>query len=502
MSSAYQNMINSALQQGRALASAGVEKTASDPSSIEGLIKEGEEVANALEYMAIASVDDGTAVGTAKADMVKDFFKAASKQRHNIPAGTPVPHGTTQVRGTQAIAPSNGKRRIASQNGGAPVVSTAPSGPGMLESFKQAQTGQPTLEDILFNKQAMSPSYSDPQVSAAHQYTNTTNRNENRVRSVLGSNSSAENFQRRDVHGSNIRARLSEAFGATNDSLADSTASRLFPQAHARGGMKKTAGTSRTRQRLARLGKSASAQPFMQSVAGRALGGGALGAAAGGIGGYAAGGDAQSAMLGAGLGAAGGAATGGLMQRGALQQVGHQQGAYDDITRALQAGGHQGTDPAQIKAMEEAAAQASDAGAQAPGSMWNPMNWFKGRQPQQAAPSEQEIMMAKRMEGANDLEQLNPEQAAEWQKRMTEGENAFGQVGQQLTPEQIKAIQANQEALQAAQAGAQGMGMPMGVAASGGALLGLGAGVMGGQQKQANSPLSGRSRLRQMQRGL
>lgn len=242
MSSAYQSMIDAALRNARAMASTGVEKTASEQPN--DLYKEASELANALEYMAITSVDDGTAAGVAQSDMIKDFFKQASKQRMGA-----VPHGSTSSVGVQSIAPSKGKLRL-NETQSALNVTSGPNTTGnhMLESYKQA-----SLYDILMGKHAEH----SPAQYTSDEYLSISNANENSVRGVLDSNDSVVGFQRRDVHGNNIRARLAEAFSHTNDSLSDQTASAIFPQATAAGGLKKTASSRNRLEKLAYRGRLA-----------------------------------------------------------------------------------------------------------------------------------------------------------------------------------------------------------------------------------------------------
>jgi len=444
MSSAYQSMIDAALRNAQAMASTGVEKTASDPNDF---YKEASELANALEYMAISSVNDGSPAGIAQSDMIKDFFKQASKQRMGVP------HGSTAATGTQGIAPNQGKLKLNQTRNALQVSSSMDStGNTMRESYKQA-----SLYDILMGKQAEAGCETPPQYTA-DTYLDVNNSNENSVRSVLDTNESAAGFQKRHVHGDNIRKRLSEAFAGTNDSLSDATVQQIFPQAYAAGGLKKTASATRSR-----LNKMANVGQFMNTVGGRALAGGGMGAAVGGLGGYMAGGDAKSALMGAGIGAAAGAGGAALMQRGAKAE----QLAAE---RAMALKGK--VNPA---GLENSIAQQRKA--------------LEGLQGEQLAAAQKQLNISEgALRGAKSMEGMTAEQLAALEK----SEQMAGLLGQDASKLQELAL-----ARQAASAG--GMGGQLGVAAGAGALTGIGAGAMAGKEASA---LSARSRLRKMQRGL
>lgn len=450
------------------MASTGVEKTASDTNDF---YKEASELANALEYMAISSVDDGTAAGTAQSDMIKDFFKQASKQRLGVP------HGSTAVMGTQSIAPSHGKMKLNRTLNGLQVTSGPnTTGNHMRESFKQA-----SLYDILMGKEAADGCVSPAQYTA-DEYMEITGANENSVRGVLDSSASVAGFQRRDVHGSNVRARLAEAFAHTNDSLSDASAQAIFPQAYAAGGLKKTA--SATRSRLSKM--AAAPSQFLNTIGGRALAGGGLGAAVGGVGGYMAGGDTQSALMGAGLGAAAGAAGGGLMQRSAAKAVGAAKGEQLLADQAMALKQFKGV-PGQ-KDMTKLEAEI----AKRQKALENTA--LKG----DALKAEQDAIAALQAQqrGGASLGGMSAEQLAALQK----GETMTGLVGQDAAKLQELALQRAQNTAHARTALEGGLGGQLGVAGGAAALGGLGAGMMMGN-KQA-SALSSRSRLRRMQRGL
>lgn len=471
MSSAYQTMIDAALRNGAAMASTGVEKTASDPND---MYKEASELANALEYMAISSVDDGTAAGVAQSDMIKDFFKQASKQRMGVDAPA---HGSTAAAGTQGLAPQQGRTILNKTQPGLVVSSSLDSkGKTMLESYKQA-----SLYDILMGKHAAHGEHISPMQYTSEEHLAVNNSNENSVRSVLDTNESAAMYQKRDVHGSNIRSRLAEAFAGTNDTLSDATVQSIFPQAYSSGGLKKTAST--TRNRLNKLGAAPAA--FTNQILGRAAIGGGAGAALGGIGGYMAGGDAKSALTGAAVGGTAGALGAGLMQRAAAKNVAAaKQGVTDAEMLAMQQGKMPGM-PTQSAEQIAKALEKEQKGLQGleGAKLTEAQKRISGLQEQ-----ERLLNLQAQVKGMN-AEQLEQLQAAN--PGIFEGKTV------------AEVLKARQDLVNPARAALEeGMMAQGGVGAAAGALGGIGGGMMMGGQKQASSPLSARSRLRKMQRGL
>jgi hypothetical protein len=107
-----QSLIDSALATAKARLSAGVErmnKEAAAPG--DEFTKEAAEVANALEYVALNAVDDGSAAGTARREMVEDYLKKSAA------AHAPKQSATT-TSGTQSQVPSSSKKKV--QPGGTP----------------------------------------------------------------------------------------------------------------------------------------------------------------------------------------------------------------------------------------------------------------------------------------------------------------------------------------------------------------------------------------------
>jgi hypothetical protein len=242
--STYRSMIDEAMATARNRLNAGVKVASADTTAT----KEASELANALEYLAISAANDGTTVGSVREEMLRDFFKQAQ-------AAGSVPHGATAASGVQAQAPEAGKTKLAPQGlvGGArPVESTAPTGQGPKESFKQA--GNQTLYDILMGNKTAG---ADPVVSSSTEdMANPGSANENVNASQLKSEAGIVAMSKREAKKP-TRARLAEVFSHTSDSLSQETAQKLFPQANAGAGGVKEA--SLTRTRLTEISKQASA---------------------------------------------------------------------------------------------------------------------------------------------------------------------------------------------------------------------------------------------------
>jgi hypothetical protein len=231
----YRSMIDQALETARARAHTPAEtaKVASAPGSF--LIKEAEEIAGALEFLSL-SASGGDAVAAFRQEMIRDFYKTATSS----PAQSP-----TVATGTQGIAPSEGKTRLAPKGlvgGNSPAQGSAtPEAKDgekpLRESFKQA--GGQSLYDVLMNNKTAGmggPSEHDSETMAG-----VSTQNENSTyRKTLHTNDGPVNANRRDLK-KNTRARLSEAFGHTSDTLGDATASQIFPQAASRGHLKVSA---------------------------------------------------------------------------------------------------------------------------------------------------------------------------------------------------------------------------------------------------------------------
>jgi hypothetical protein len=228
----YRSMIDQALETARARAHTPAEtaKVASAPGSF--LIKEAEEIAGALEFLSL-SASGGDKVAAFRQEMIRDFYKTATAS----PA-----QGPTAATGTQGIAPSEGKARLApkglvggnSPDQGSATPEAKDGEKPLRESFKQA--GSQSLYDVLMNNKTAGmggPAEHDSETMAG-----VSTQNENSTyRKTLHTNEGPVNANRRELKKS-TRARLAEAFGHTSDTLGDATVSQIFPQAASRGHLK------------------------------------------------------------------------------------------------------------------------------------------------------------------------------------------------------------------------------------------------------------------------
>jgi hypothetical protein len=223
-------MIDQALEAARARAHAPVE-TVKAASAEDALIKEANDLANALEFVSLSASGGDNAAGF-RQEMIRDFYKSASN-----PA-----HGPTAASGVQGIAPAAGKKKLAPVGlvgGNSPAQgSTTPEARDgqktLLESFKQG-SGQSLYDMLMSNKTAGAggPAEHDSETMAG---VGTANENST-YRKTLHTNEGPVNANRRDLK-KNTRARLAEVFGHTNDTLGDATAAQIFPQAASRGNLK------------------------------------------------------------------------------------------------------------------------------------------------------------------------------------------------------------------------------------------------------------------------
>ena len=190
--------------------------------------------------MSIADANDGSLVGAARAEVIRDFHKSATAQRLGIKLAGDVGESTVSAEGTQHIAPNSGKTKLMKvlvDKHGNPLVSSAPDSEGhtMLESFKQANAGT-TLYDILMHeKQAGDVGEYD-----SEQYLDITKSNENSNRRILDDAYVLSGVSKQEAKAP-VRARLREAFAGTSDSLGDQTVKGMFPAAYQASGLKKTA---------------------------------------------------------------------------------------------------------------------------------------------------------------------------------------------------------------------------------------------------------------------
>lgn len=251
----YKKLIDEAMKTASYRLNAGIDKTAS-ASTQSSLVKEASELANALEYMSMASASDGSLAGNARAEMIRDFHKAATAQRLGVKLAGDVGEGPTMASGVQAHAPEHGKTRLMPKKevAGNPMVSSSPDSKGktMLESYKQADSGN-TLYDILMHqKEAGDVGEMDASMAAP----NIPSSNENSNRAILNDSYVLQGVSKQEAKAP-TRARLAEAFASTSDTLGDQTVRALFPQAYQAGGLKKTAEAEDDNKKMSKKKKAA-----------------------------------------------------------------------------------------------------------------------------------------------------------------------------------------------------------------------------------------------------
>lgn len=234
----YKSLIDEAMKTASYRLNAGLSKEASAANDA-SLVKEASELANALEYMAMGSANDGTLAGHARAELIRDFHKAAAAQRLGVKLAGDLVESATMVNGAQAVAPNSGKTKLTAKVDahGNPLVTASPDSTGktMLESYKQANTGT-TLYDILMHeKQAGDVGEYD-----SEQYMSITGANENSNRRILNDASILSGVSKQEAKAP-VRDRLREAFSTTSDTLGDQTVKSFFPIGYQEIGLKKTA---------------------------------------------------------------------------------------------------------------------------------------------------------------------------------------------------------------------------------------------------------------------
>lgn len=296
----HQSMIDQALDVAKArLTGRTHTKSASAPGEVD-LVKEAAEVANALEYVALATADDGTEAGAQRQEMVRGLLKESA-------AGGPKETSTT-TSGTQNQVPANSKKKIqpgGTPGGSSPAESKSLDGKqpaNILRQMPPATAATPkdgggksanaTLWDILNNHKEAS----DKEAAAGGPLTmdaeqalpQTPNANEGKsyADSLLGSNAAPVAATKRQAKAP-TRPRLAEVWDHANDTTGDASAKAVWPNAASKGDIK-IADAARQLQKEGGAGRTAA----------RTVGGGAAGAAGG-------------AAVGGATGAAGGAALGG-----------------------------------------------------------------------------------------------------------------------------------------------------------------------------------------------
>lgn len=242
------SLIEKALAGARAKIDAGIqnEKVASRE---DGLLKEAEEVANALEYVALSVADDGSAVGSARAEMIRDFFKKSAEAGEPVKSKTPGisanfgGDGSTQARGEQGEASSSSKKKILPiglKGGNKPEASESRDGKMNRSVMEQApsekKAGTLSLYDMIQNSKIAGdgPQAMDAQVKAP----GIPSKNENSNReSILSSSEGIVRATKRQAKQPG-RARIAEIFAHANDTSGDRDAAAIWPQANAKGDIK------------------------------------------------------------------------------------------------------------------------------------------------------------------------------------------------------------------------------------------------------------------------
>lgn len=248
----YQSLIDDAIARARVKVASGLPQPTDKLASAHdgGLLVEAEKIANALEYMAMATADDGSAAGAARAEMVRDFFKTAAEADKKKGIAQPLVT-ETMTSGTQKVAPQAGKAKLAPQglvSGDSPKQTTAPDGAMSRNAMEQTPSASPTkaasLYDMLMGARmakiaaesgAAAPRQMDAEAKApAHPM----GQEGGHAQGPLSSSASIVAAKRRELHGP-TRNRLSELFAHTGDTAQSmESAAGTFPLAAAKGGMK------------------------------------------------------------------------------------------------------------------------------------------------------------------------------------------------------------------------------------------------------------------------
>lgn len=229
-------IIDQALARARKTAG-GSEKTASSGSD---LVKEAHQLADALEYVALTSADDGTAAGAVRRTVVEDFFKRAN----SVKSAADHPAESVAPTGTQKDVPAAGAKKILPvglAGGKSPEESGAPTGTqATVDQVGTKKADQPmTLLDMLTQKHGEGPSNSPVQSVAGQDAAAPPTKNENaNVSRILDSSAGVVSATKRDAKAP-TRARLKALFASASDTGPSSAAAQAaFPTAYARGGMK------------------------------------------------------------------------------------------------------------------------------------------------------------------------------------------------------------------------------------------------------------------------
>lgn len=240
-------MIDDAMAKAKARLTAGVERMDKEASAPTSLTKEASEVANALEYVALATVDDGSAVGAARKEMVTDFLSKSAA------AGGPAVSATT-TSGTQSQVPVSSKKTI--QPGGKPgdtnpENSEAPTGkmpenilrqmpPSTKSTPKDSggKTANMSLYDILMsNKEAAAGGAAEMDSEQALTGVPQGGDGQAHAHALLSSNTAPVEATKREAKKP-TRPRLAEVWDSAGDTTGDASAGAVWPGAAAKGDIK------------------------------------------------------------------------------------------------------------------------------------------------------------------------------------------------------------------------------------------------------------------------
>jgi hypothetical protein len=249
----YQSLIDDAIARARVKVASGLPQPTDKLASAHdggALLGEAEKIANALEYMAMATADDGSAAGAARAEMVRDFFKTAAEADKKKGIAQPLVTETT-TSGTQKVAPQAGKAKLAPQglvSGDSPKQTTAPDGMMSRNAMEQTPSASPTkaasLYDMLMGAR-MAKIAAESGAAAPRQMDSTQpppahpkGQEGGHAQGPLSTSESIVAAKRRELHAP-TRNRLSELFAHSGDTAQSlESAAGTFPLAAAKGGMK------------------------------------------------------------------------------------------------------------------------------------------------------------------------------------------------------------------------------------------------------------------------
>lgn len=268
----YQSLIDDAISRARVkVASAhphATDKLASAPAPEGNIIAEAEKLANALEYLAMATADDGTAMGAARAEMVRDFFKTAADADKKKGIAQPLVTETS-TSGTQKVAPQTGKAKLAPQglvSGDSPKQTTAPDGAMSRNALEQTPSASPTKAASLYDmimgarmaKVAAESGAASPRQMDAEQGPPAQQKGQEggHAQGPLSSSEKIVAAKRRELHAPS-RTRLSEIFAHAGDTAQSmESAAGTFPLAAAKGGMKIAASPAQIAKAVAEAKKA------------------------------------------------------------------------------------------------------------------------------------------------------------------------------------------------------------------------------------------------------